>query len=270
MGKTKNHMIVQETITMSTVEQDGKETVVPNYGDIQGFMFQITASATGTLTTASDLCNAIAKVNIVDKAGNDLTQNIRGQDLPLLERYRLKGRNRTLTDVSGSAQTQSFFLPLNIETERQDVKIKVTCATYGAMAASGATGGSLTYKVFAVYEDPSPSLVTEKIQRIQVPLVQGDNTLTYLLPQGKQVNGVLWTATEAYIDTIKFSGDGQKELDNCNAAFFAQEDEMALVDGHVSGQFSLYMSAFLSSPKVVWDYKTTTADTAQVFLITQA
>lgn len=268
MGKFKNHVIQSKTVSMSASAQAQDEVTIPVYGDIRGFLIVMTQSTTGTLTGANTIEKAIRDLSVIDASGDQLLQGIRGQDLLFLERYLNKGNNRTIPTTSSTSATETFWLPLNVEKKDQHAKIQLTVAPYSDMATSGATGGSITYKLVAMYDDPSPETQTEKIQRITKSVSSGVNTLGVNLPYSALINSLLFTVgTEANITDIKFSGDGSKELDGVTVEQLTALDDALLNDGHVSTQFSLYNSPFVSSPATVLDFNMSSSDTLQLFVL---
>lgn len=270
MGKYKNHLAESKTVTLTTAEQNQSELVLPVFGDIAGFLVDISVSVTGTLSTAKTIEKAIKNLVVKDKSGNTLLQNIRGEDLIFIERYRTKGRTRTIPTASASAGVESFFIPLNIEKANQEAKVQISIAPYSDMATSGATGGSITYSIYALYYESTEKVGTEQIRRISKTVAVGSNSFGIDLPKGLWINNILFkVTTEANYTDIRFSGDGNKELDNVKLRYLVGHDNALLISGHVTGEFSLYNAPFYSTPAVIFDVNAGTADAMQIFTISE-
>lgn len=269
-GKYRNDLIKSETVSMTAAVTPGSEIAVPNYGDVAGFIINITQSTTGTLTGAKTLDYAINEVVVKTKKGETLTQSVRGIDLLFIERNRMKGKSRTIATTSSSSQSETFFIPLNIEKADLDAKIRLSIAAYSAMATSGATAGSLYYELYAVYYDNTEKLGTEQIRRITRSLNSGSNTLGADLPKDVTITNIMFkVGTESNITSIDFTGDGNKELDAVTPAFLKAHENALYVSGHVSNEFSLFNSPFYSSSKSRLDITMSSSDTMELFTIVQ-
>lgn len=270
IGKFKNHQVESKTISMTSAVQAQSEVQIPNYGDIAAIGLTISQSTTGTLSSANTLDHAIAGLTIKDKSGTQLMQGIIGTDLLMLERFRNKGVNRTIATTSGSAQTETFFIPLNIEISEQEIRAQVSIAPYSDMATSGATGGSITYSLVVYYYGKTEKTYTEKIQKFAKTANIGINTFGTDLPKNILITDILFKCTEGYLTSIRFSSDGSKELDSVSVAHLTSIDNAILVSGHVTGQLKLYNAPFKSSSASALDFTNGTADTITFYIIGSA
>jgi hypothetical protein len=268
LGKFKNAVVDNKTVTLNTSSQAQNEILIPNFGDIYAVSVTFSALATGTLSSASTLEKAINQLIVKDKSGVQLMQNIRGQDLLMLERFRNNGINRTIATISGSAQTETFFIPLNIEQKHQEAKIQLIASPYSDLATSGCTGGTLVYSLNIWYYDQTEAIQTEKIQRITKSANIGVNSFGVDLPKGIVINNIYFTTTtESYLTNIRFTGDGNKEMDALTPEMLKAIDNARQVSGHVTNNFCLYNMPFVSTPSTNLDFTNGTADTIQLFVV---
>lgn len=266
-GKFRNHVVLNESKTLATSPQTSSEVEVPVYGDIMGFIIEVTGSIAGTLVGAKKTDKFIRGITVRNKQGENLTDGIRGEDLLFLERLRSVGINRTLNDVANSSVTDRFLLPINIERKDQTCKIQLEVATHGEMVTSGSTGGALAYRVCALYYDGTEKVYTEKIQRIELSLINGTNGLAHNIRAKGIITEMLMKFTETIVTEIKFSGDGQKELESFTPGDLICLDNSGLVSGHKANEFKLRNSPFAADDKTVLELKTNNTDTLQLFLI---
>lgn len=269
-GKLRREIIQSEaSITMGTANNPRTEVDIPALGDLVALEVELTQSTTGTLTTAGTLDAALAGIAIKDVRGTAIWNSIRGSDLPLLDRVFNIGRSRTVPTTSGTAQTHRWLLPFNIELADMPARIQVTIAPYSAMAASGATGGSVTYNLVAYYQDKSNIQVTQRLSRITQTIVSGLNRFGPNLPKQTLIQHLLFSVgTESNITSVNFSSDGAAELREITPSDLTGIDDVRLVSGHVTGQFSLYNSPFVSTTKSILDVTGAGSDTVQWYVIT--
>jgi hypothetical protein len=267
-GKFKNQVVETKTVTMSTSEQPQNEVQIPVYGDIAAVEVTLAQLTTGTLTTAKTLDYSVKGLVVKDRSGVLLMQNIRGVDLLFLERYRNIGRSRTIATTSSSSQTEQFYIPLNVEAKDQEAKMQISISPYSDMAASGATGGTVTYTTSVWYYTVSESVKTEKIQRITKSVVSGANTFGNDLPKNLEVSNLLFKiGTESNITNVTFTGDGNKEMDSVTMPHLIGIDNAKLVSGHVTGEFALYNAPFFSTAATRFDIVGAGSDTMEIFVV---
>jgi len=255
-------------ISLTASAQAQSQLDIPIYGDLIGIGFDVTCTASGTLSTPTTVNHAIQEVSIKDKSGIAIWQGIRGSDLGMLENFRNLGRARTVTVLTGAANNYYTFIPCNIEQKDQTARIQLTLAPYSDLASSGCTGASVNITVVAYYKDQSAITYTERFSRQTFTTTTGRNRLASFLPQGSLITDVFFSGTEAYLSSIDFSENGAAELSGMTVADLTALDNDRLTGGHVSTKFSLYVSPFKPNTTTVFDYVgQSSSDTVQLFLI---
>jgi len=271
LGKGKIRIRTVQTLsakamTASEATQDAVD--IPSQGDILGFEFVLTQSTEGTLTGAKTIANAIKNLSIKDVRGQAIWSKIRGIDLSLFSRYMNIGRNRTIATSANSANTHRWFVPCNIEMKHMTARLETTIAPYSDMATSGATGGSFTLEVKAWYMDETQIDFTQRFSRRTLDIISGSKSFAAILPKSKFVQNMLFTiGTESNISSINFSENGDTELSDLKLAGLITLDDERLVDGHVTGEFSLYNSSFTPTDLTQFDVEGAGSDSMQLFLV---
>lgn len=270
-GKLRRETIQSESnISLTTSTNPQSQTDIPVRGDMVALEVKITAKATGTLTGANTLVHALDSLNIVDRANRSIFSKIRGKDLPMLDRYLNIGRSRTPATISGSDQTHSVLIPLNIEVEAMPARLQAVLAPYSDLATSGATGGSVSLEFIAYYADESTLEVTERIARLTQSIGSGTNRFAPNLPKGEVISDLLLKiGTESNLNNIDFSADGRSELSRITPDDLTLIDDARLVSGHVTGEFSLYATPFVSDTLTILDVQGDGSDTIEWFVFTQ-
>jgi len=266
----KVNVLSLSSIAMGTGVSPQTEVDIPAYGDLVGLQLVLTQTTAGTLTGAKTLDYAIDGLAVKDKSGRPIWQRIRGVDLAFLERYLSgKGRSRTVPTTSGSSQTHSYYIPTNIEFKDMVARIQVSLAAYSAMATSGATGGTVSLDVIAYYVDKSNAQFTQRIQRTTQTIGAGTYRLGPILPKQVAIQHLLFkVGTESNITSLLFSSDGRQELDDITPTQLANMDDVVQTSGHVTGQFSLYNSPFVSDTKTIFDIQGAGSDSVELFIVT--
>lgn len=270
-GKLRRETIQSvSNISLTTSTNPQSQTDIPVRGDMVALQVKVTASATGTLTGANAIVNALDSVNIVDRANRPILSKIRGSDLPFMSRYLNIGRSRTPATISGSSQTHSVLIPLNIEIEAMPARIQAVLAPYSALASSGATGGSVSLEFIAYYADESTLNTTDRIARLTQSIGSGTNRFAPNLPKGEVISDLLFKiGSESNINNVDFSADGRSELSRITPDDLSLIDDERLVSGHVTGEFSLYATPFVSDTLTILDVQGSGSDTLEWFVFTQ-
>lgn len=270
-GKGRVRSVVVQSlsnISMTTSNQPQNEVDIPSYADVIGFIFELTASTTGTLSGANTLASALSRIGIRDVTGKNIFQEIRGVDLNTISTYQGIGQTITVATVSASNQTMRWFVPCNIERKDMTSRIQVTIAPYSDMASSGATGGTVSLTTTAVYLDNTNVERTTRYMRITQSIVSGANRFAPNLPKQVPIVSLLGTVgTESNITNFNFSADGNAELQQLTLGQITAMEDWLLVDGHLSGRFSLFNTAFVSNDRTILDVNAGGSDTIQWLLV---
>ncbi|MBI2445109.1 hypothetical protein HYV43_01840 [Candidatus Micrarchaeota archaeon] len=256
------------SISMSASAAPQSEVTIPNVGALVGLVLHLTQSTTGTLTTAATLDYAIQSIDVKDRQGNWIAQNIRGRDLTFIETvFGANGINTSVATTSGSNQTRRYFIPLEISQKDQDAKLQVTIAPYSDMAASGATGGTVSLTVVGIYSTNDPGY-TRRYTRLSQSIVSGTNRFGPNLPQNRKVAMVGFTVgTESNVTDVTFTRDGTVELPAITPADMIALDQDTFVSGHQTGRFKLPLTPFVPNPVTQLDVNGAGSDTVNWFLV---
>lgn len=260
------------SLAMSASAAPQTEVEIPNQGDLVGLVFILTQVSTGTLVTPNPTSYAIQDISIKDKKGNPIWQNIRGQDLVRLkfwhgQHVNGKGINTAETNSSTSSATTYYYVPLRVDTVDQPVRYQATIAPFSAMAASGTTGGTVSFECTVLYKDEAANNTTDRDIRLTQSVVSGTNRFAPNLPRGRIVNNLNFTiGTESNLTTIVFSRDGSAELTDLTAARMIALDQDIYNSGHVTGRFDLYNSPFVTTENTLLDVTASGSDTVTWFV----
>lgn len=268
-GKFRRQTIQSlSSISLTTGAQAQTQVDIPVLGDIFALGFDVTVTATGTLSTPLTVNHALSEVSIKDKSGISIWQGIRGQDLGMLENFRNLGRARTVTVLTGGADNYYTIVPCNIEQGAQTARLQLTLNPYSSLATSGCTGATVSINVIAFYKDQSAMTYTERISRQTLSTANGRQRFASFLPQGSLITDMFFTVgTESYLTSIDFSENGAAELSTITRQDLIALDNDRLVGGHATYAFSLYNSPFRPNTTTVFDVIGSSADTMQLFLI---
>ena len=257
--------IIQKTFTLNTGIQD-EEQVIPALGDVAALALEITVIATGTLTTPNKLSSALNAIRVLDPSNQPIVDTIAGTDLKYFDKYfSPKGTAPTETDVSTSSATDTLMLPLSIDRKHLPARIKISAAAYSALAASGATGGTLTVRVMAYYRDGHTN-TTDRIKKKTLATIAAENSFAPFLSKGRILRGIIFTYTAAYFTDVKISRDGSDEL-KLNDNQLAAIERQRFISAKTSGVAYVEPSPFVVSDatEVVWT--SSTADTVNMLLV---
>ena len=260
------------SIAMSASSAPQSEVDIPNQGDVIGLNFELTQSTTGTLTGANTLDFSIENISVKDKFGNPIWQNVRGRDLNEIEGLTSfyvngKGIFTSVATTSGSSQTRRYHVPFRIDRAMFPCKIQITVAPFGSMATSGATGGTVSLRVDAVYKDESANNTTDRILRLSQAIVSGTNRFGPNLPKGRVISHMAVQAgTESNVSKITFSRDGSFEISDFTSAVWTALDQDLFNSGHQSGLINLYNSPYVASEQSILDVEGAGSDTLQWFI----
>lgn len=253
--KLRVRQIVSEPKTLSTASQEGSDYEISNLGDVVGLRVSVNVVATGTLTGAQKLRAAIKEIKLKDKAGRTIWDGIGGGDLNFLQHLtNAAGKKITETDVSTTAATDIYEIPVSIDVKDLPAKVHVTYNPYSSLATSGATGGSATVEIAAYHRDGTTTS-TFRCKKITKDLASGTNNLTADLPRGVIVNKIGLNATESSLTSVVVSSDGGEEIDMKTADITAFLDGMR-ADAHISNYNIVPCAPFTSTDRAVFKITT--------------
>lgn len=266
-NRIKWKSIVLDTITKTLTDNAGVmgEVEIKNKGGLMALGLVVTQSTTGTLVTPNPIDRALQLVSLKDSATNPIFSSIRGQDLAVLEHmFGQFGVNTAVPDTANSANKRKYILPVSIKREHLTAKLQITVAPYSAMAASGATGGSVTVKVIGIYGDGMEPEKTTRYFRAEQEIASGTKSFGNKLTKQRLVSdgglvGVV--TTESNITSITFSADGGEELQAMTMDDFAAHETQTRVSGHVTGRFKIPHMAFVPTEETVLDVDAAGTDT---------
>jgi len=269
-GKIKTKQIFSKSGSLSASTQPLNEQVISNHGDIIALEFVLRTTVTGKLTNAKTMDHAIEQLQLKDKTGRFIMSKIRGIDLYMLERILNLGNTKTIPVASSSQKEERFVIPINIERKDQFATLQTNIAPFSALADSGATGGTYTLEVSAWYVDQSDLGSTQRISRFTQSMGAGDNVVTPFLPKNVLVTALLFkVGTETNLDFINFSSDGTLELDSVQPSRYVGLDNARLTGKHVTGEFDLYVTPFLSTDNTQYSIQANAVDVVEHFVVSQ-
>lgn len=258
------------SVSLGASQSPQNEIDIPNRGDMAFLEVVLTASLTGTLSGPKPFDNVLAFLSLKDKAGRPIFSSVRGTDLEPLDFFLNRGRQKSVANVSNSAQTARFIIPCNVETKDMTARLQVTLEAYSAttLATSGATGGTVSLDFIAWYMDTTDLKFTQRIYRLTQSIVSGLNRFAPNLPKDVVILYLLFTiGTESNLTNVTFSADGSTELDQLRPTDMQAIDDTVYVSGHQTGWFSLYNSPFQSDTKTILDVTGAGSDTLQWYCI---
>ena len=257
------------SLAMSSASAPQTEVDILNFGDLIGLNIELTQSTTGTLTGANTIDFAIESMSIKDRLGNPIWQNVRGRDLnefELLNGFYVnnKGINTSVSTTSSTAATRRYHIPFRIDAAMFTAKFQMTIAPFSAMATSGATGGTVSVRVSAIYRNEAANDVTDRLLRLTQSVVSGTNRFAPNLPKGRLINHLAFTiGTESNLTRVTFSSDGSAEISDFTIAEAIALDQNLFNSGHVTGIINLYNSPFVSTDVTIYDIEASGSDTLQ-------
>ncbi len=267
--KTKRRTIqALSSVAMSASSAPQSEVDIPNAGSLIGLILHLTQSTTGTLTGANTLDYAIQAVDIKDRKGNWIAQNVRGRDLNEIETlFGEKGINTAVATTSSSSQTRRYYIPLAVAQKDMTARMQVTIAPYSDMATSGATGGTVTLTVVGVYQSEDTGYTT-RYTRLSQSIVSGTNRFAPNLPKNRLISRVAFTVgTESNVTDLTFSRDGSDEHQALTPADMIAIEQDSFISGHVTGQFRLPITPFVPADNTVLDVTGAGSDTINWLLV---
>lgn len=258
------------SVNLGTASSPQTETDIPVRGDLAFLEVVLTGSLTGTLSGAADMSYLLSNIAVKDKAGRSILSSIRGKDLELLDFFLNRGRQKTYPNVSNSAQTVRYILPLNVEVKDMTARIQATLEAYNStnLASSGATGGTVSLDIIGWYMDDTDLKFTQRIYRLSQSVVSGLNRFAPNLPKDVVILYLLLSiGTESNLTNITFSANGAAELDQVRVTDLTGVDDVVYTSGHQTGLFSLYNSAFKSDTNTILDVTAGGSDTIQWYTV---
>lgn len=260
------------SLAMSSSSAPQSEVDISPQGDVVGLNFELTQATTGTLTGANTIDFAIENISIKDRFGNPIWANVRGRDLNEIEGLMSfyvnnKGIFTSVATTSSSNQTRRYHIPMRIDKAQFPCKIQITVAPFSAMATSGATAGTVSLRVDAVYKDESANDITDRIMRLSQAIVSGTNRFGPNLPKGRIIAHLaLQAGTESNVSKITLSRDGRLEISDYTSASWTAMDQDLFNSGHQSGLVNVYNAPFVASESTIYDIEGAGSDTLQHFI----
>ena len=246
MAKTRR-ILQHSGLALTTSPQSKSAEVIDPMDDITGIDIELTVNATGTLTGAKNVLNAIQKLTIVDRKGSSI-MDIDGTDIDKVLQILSPNGSYVTPDTTTEATDKYFkgLLNLPIQAKDQACKVLVTFNPYSSLATSGCTGATVDLDVRAWYGNAQSTL---RIHKKTLTLTTDDNEIGYKLSDALNTLKLAFViGTESNINHIKFSSAGQ--VDEYSAMPLQQLinfEKMLYKDGHQTGLFNLFIDPFMSS-----------------------
>lgn len=259
------------SVALTTAAQEQIPQRIPLNEDMKGMLFLITGNITGTLSAQQKLSKLIRDIKITTKKGTIIWKNIRGQDLRGIHLMRNRGKDPGESNVSNSNQTDGLFLPWRIDKSEGDLTMQVTLDSY-SVAATGATGGTITCKVVPLYDDAEGNKLVEVLKRVPLGLSAGVNNAAFRLDDGVLVSEMWFTmaaANEADFTDVTFSRDSAiGELDTYTITEATELENATFESGHQTGIFQIPVNEFVVSARTQLDFNMASAEDIDLFVVT--
>lgn len=268
VGKTRFAKVQSvASLAMGASAAPQTEVDIPNYGDIIAVEVVLTQLTAGTLSASKTIDYSLQQLAIKDRSGKPIWTGVRGIDLSKLDRFLNIGRTRTVPTTLNTATTHRWLIPCNIEQKDQTAKLAVTVSAFSDMA-TGATGGTVSFDIVVYYQDQSQIAFTQRIMRLTQSIISGVNRVAPILPKDKVIQHLLFSlTTESNITDIDFSADGSSELSGIRLSDLQAIEDVRLISGHVTGEFSLLNSVFAVTDRTILDVNGAGSDTISWYLV---
>lgn len=259
------------SVSLTTSSQTQSTEIVQPLGDIIGFQWDLTAVATGTLSSANTLLSAIESVVITDGQGRTLFDGV-GEDLARVGLWVSKG-GKYVTPAAISTTSQSWTAQINfpVKLADQNVKVQVTFAPYSDLASSGATGGTVSLTLRAIYGVLRDKAQTMRMYKSTQSVSSGDNSLGSQLPTVSNVNAMAFTVgTEGNITDISLSYDGSvTDISKVGVNYLKDAENDIYISGHQTGMFEFPITPFdVDASKTQLNFNMSSSDTIVIYLFT--
>lgn len=259
------------SVSLTTSSQTQSTEIVQPLGDIIGFQWDLTAVATGTLSSANTLLSAIESVVITDGQGRTLFDGV-GEDLARVGLWVSKG-GKYVTPATISTTSQSWTAQINfpVKLADQNVKVQVTFAPYSDLASSGATGGTVSLTLRAIYGVLRDKAQTMRMYKSTQSVSSGDNSLGSQLPTVSNVNAMAFTVgTEGNITDISLSYDGSvTDISKVGVNYLKDAENDIYISGHQTGMFEFPITPFdVDASKTQLNFNMSSSDTIVIYLFT--
>jgi len=210
-GVVRVREVMRESFTPTDSTQQTKSVIVPNLGDIVGFVYEITASVDSASTNPKSIDNVVKEISIHDNRENPIWDGVSGSDLRIIEYVKgPKGKIQTVPTVSTSSQTVRFLIPHHIDVKDQNVRLQMLIGAYSDLS-DDATTGSASVVVKVLYKDGATTS-TARLRVLSHSVGSGINNLQPSLPMGAFINEMVIKGDESKFSEVVFSRDGAEEM----------------------------------------------------------
>jgi hypothetical protein len=243
------------------------------YGNLSGFDFQLTVSASGTLVSPNNILSALQEIE-VDDANSQPIYQLDNLDLPNLAYMQSSlGKTFVIPTVSTSSASVDFFLPWTMKVADQPLTLKVTLAGYGALASSGATGGTVSLAVRGAYNQFTGAYPTLRMLKARVPnLAVGDNELQKYLASNVIVSSLSLFdegSTDANTNYITFRPSGAVDIEKIQPSNIIALENANTVSGHIAGLYPLPEQAYQNNPATYLSVNLINSTTYRIYQLYQ-
>ncbi len=264
----KTRTIAQySSVSLTASAQVQNTFYVPPVNNVTGLDINLSVTSVGTLVTPTPVINAISRLVVMDKSGQNI-MDLSGSDLAKVALL-LSPRGAYVTPAvnATTAVTWNCIIPITASLSEQPLSVQVTFAPFSALAASGATGGTITLTLNAWF---GSALNTTRIYKKSVSVLSGDNSEGIALVNGKSTSILGFSiGTEANLTDVTFSATGA--VDDYNKLLPQQiidlENEV-YQDNHQTGLFNLFVTPFnadITNTRLVFNCSST--DTINLYQI---
>lgn len=244
------------SLTAAPQVQANKTPVI--LGAITALTIRNTTEATGTLTSAQAISNAIQDLILYDSQQNVIA-DFAGVDIPYLA-FALSNHGvftASATASSSASNTDNYVLNWPIALKDQPIYVSLTIAPYSVLATSGATGGTCDVKISCWYEDNAsiaPS-ATLRMARFDQGIVSGTVNLQSYLAQGQNTTHVFSRVTdntETDFTNVTFRATGATQIESETLAELTSQDTNLFQSGHQTGFFVYPLTPFVPNGSTVY------------------
>lgn len=256
---------ISQTTTMTAASQVGAQLEIPANGDLAGLLAQLTVTATGTLTTPTKTTAAVTGISMSDKSGVAVWDGLNGTDLKYLQFWLgLRGKFQTMTDNTTAGATNTLEVPCMVDSAQLPLKLTPTIGAFSTLAASGATGGTVTLALIPIYRD-GITTTTNRVRKISTGVIAGTTGLNSSLPRDRRILALGVAYTSTYLTSVTLSRDGSPEILSYDLNSIKAHEYERFTDGTQAGFVLLEPFPIDVTDKTVLDWVSTTADTISIY-----
>jgi hypothetical protein len=255
--------------------------LIPNYGPLFGLWLDLTVSVTGGThsVTSKTIDNIIQTWEIDDQFGKAVVGNALGTDIsPLNDMLTPHGVRQAppaiTTDSSGNGSAEWYlFLPITMGAADLGgtAQIKVTfngaaALTNGSLTSAGTVAVTLNVRGGYSIGQDQPTL---RIQLVNPAHAQGDNNWQAYLPNGFQMEGLMFILTggDGDFGYLTFFQGGATYATQEPLNDFISNDVMLMQSGHLSGEFICRFPVFIVDSTTIFTVNLTTDTAVRVYSI---